>query len=123
MKNRKLSMPFWCVANPVGDPFGPAVMDRITSLEVCELLCKARAEKLIDFTSAHDADRACGDQDEVRVADVVAGEEPCRHPGRDDHHGEGQRRDPFSSRRLLESSLVEMECPERDHGDQEDLEE
>jgi xylose isomerase len=56
MKNRKLSMPFWCVGNPVGDPFGPAVMDRITSLEVCELLCKARAEKLIDFTSAHDDD-------------------------------------------------------------------
>ena len=34
MKNRKLSMPFWCVANPVGDPFGPAIMDRISSVEV-----------------------------------------------------------------------------------------
>ncbi len=56
MKNRKLSMPFWCVANPVGDPFGPAVMDRISSVEVCDLLCKAKEEKLIDFTSAHDDD-------------------------------------------------------------------
>ncbi len=56
MKPRKLSMPFWCVSNPVGDPFGPAVMDRISSLEVCDLLCKARQEKLIDFTAAHDDD-------------------------------------------------------------------
>ena len=29
MKNRRISMPFWCVSNPVGDPFGPAVMDRM----------------------------------------------------------------------------------------------
>ncbi len=56
MRNRKLSMPFWCVGNPVGDPFGPAVMDRISSLEVCDLLCKAHQEKLIDFTAAHDDD-------------------------------------------------------------------
>jgi xylose isomerase len=49
-------MPFWCVGNPVGDPFGPSVMDRISSLEVCDLLCKARQEKLIDFTAAHDDD-------------------------------------------------------------------
>jgi xylose isomerase len=56
MKPRKLSMPFWCVANPVGDPFGPSVMDRLSSLEVADLLCKARREKLIDFTSAHDDD-------------------------------------------------------------------
>jgi xylose isomerase len=56
MKNRKLSMPFWCVANPVGDPFGPSVMDRVSSVEACDLLCKAREEKLIDFTSAHDDD-------------------------------------------------------------------
>jgi len=45
MIKRKLSMPFWCVANPVGDPSGPAVMDRISSLETCDLPCKARAEK------------------------------------------------------------------------------
>lgn len=61
MTKRKLSMPFWCVANPVGDPFGPAVMDRITSVEACDLLCKARAEKLIDFTAAHDDDLVAWD--------------------------------------------------------------
>ena len=61
MKNRKLSMPFWCVGNPVGDPFGPAVMDRLSSVEVCDLLCKARGEKLIDFTSAHDDDLVAWD--------------------------------------------------------------
>jgi xylose isomerase len=61
MKNRKLSMPFWCVSNPVGDPFGPAVMDRISSLEVCDLLCKAREEKLIELTSAHDDDLVAWD--------------------------------------------------------------
>lgn len=61
MKNRRLSMPFWCVSNPVGDPFGSAVMDRITSLEVCDLLCKAREEKLIELTSAHDDDLVAWD--------------------------------------------------------------
>ncbi|HET6486886.1 MAG TPA: TIM barrel protein [Spirochaetia bacterium] len=60
-KNKRLSMPFWCVSNPVGDPFGPAVMDRISSVEVCDLLCKARGEKLIDFTSAHDDDLVAWD--------------------------------------------------------------
>src|SRR5271157_6101945 len=61
MKNRKLSMPFWCVANPVGDPFGGAVMDRVSSVEAADLLCKAREEKLIDFTSAHDDDLVAWD--------------------------------------------------------------
>jgi len=61
MKNRKISMPFWCVANPVGDPFGGAVMDRVTSVETCDLLCRAREEKLIDFTSAHDDDLVAWD--------------------------------------------------------------
>ncbi len=54
MKTRKLSMPFWCVGSTAGDPFGPGVMDKISSVEVCDILCKARQEKLIDFTSAHD---------------------------------------------------------------------
>ena len=61
MKNRRISMPFWCVSNPVGDPFGPAVMDRMTSLEICDLLCKAREEKLIELTSAHDDDLVAWD--------------------------------------------------------------
>jgi xylose isomerase len=54
MTKRKLSMPFWCVGNPVGDPFGPGVMDRITPLEVCDILCDAKEKGLIDFTSTHD---------------------------------------------------------------------
>ncbi|UCB44743.1 MAG: hypothetical protein JSV25_11050 [Spirochaetota bacterium] len=53
---RKLSMPYWCVANPVGDPFGPGVMERISSLEVTDILCGAKKDGLIDFTAAHDDD-------------------------------------------------------------------
>ncbi|MBN1835165.1 MAG: hypothetical protein JW820_04890 [Spirochaetales bacterium] len=54
MEKRKLSMPFWCVANPVGDPFGGHVMDRMSSVEICDLLCKAKKDGLIDYTSTHD---------------------------------------------------------------------
>jgi len=61
MRPRKLSMPFWCVGNPVGDPFGPAVMDPLSSLEVCDILCRARSEHLIDFTAAHDDDLVAWD--------------------------------------------------------------
>jgi xylose isomerase len=56
MTKRKLSMPFWCVANPVGDPFGGEVMDSLSALEVCDILCDAKKQGLIDFTSAHDDD-------------------------------------------------------------------
>ncbi len=56
MAKRRTSMPFWCVGNPVGDPFGVAVMDRLSSLEVGDILCWAKKEKFIDFTSAHDDD-------------------------------------------------------------------
>jgi xylose isomerase len=53
---RKISMPYWCVGNPVGDPFGPGVLERINSLQVTDLLCEARGDKLIDYTAAHDDD-------------------------------------------------------------------
>jgi len=56
MDPRKLSMPFWCVANPCGDPFGPGVMAPISSLQACDILCEARNQKLINYTSAHDDD-------------------------------------------------------------------
>ncbi len=52
----RVSMPFWCVGNPVSDPFGAPVMDSVTSLEVCAALCRAREQGLIDYTSAHDDD-------------------------------------------------------------------
>ena len=50
------SMPFWCVANPVGDPVGGAVLDRIDSLEVARILADAAREGLIEATSFHDDD-------------------------------------------------------------------
>jgi xylose isomerase len=55
-ERRSLSMPYWCVGNPVGDPFGPGVLDRVSSLEVTDLLCEAKENGLIDLTSAHDDD-------------------------------------------------------------------
>lgn len=53
---RQLSMPYWCVRNTVGDPFGGPVMDSITALEACDLLCDAKQKGLIDFTATHDDD-------------------------------------------------------------------
>ena len=61
MKNRKLSMPFWCVANPVGDPFGPARSWTASFLGGSRPPVKAKEEKLIDFTSAHDDDLVAWD--------------------------------------------------------------
>ncbi len=58
---RKLSMPFWCVGNPVGDPFGSKVLDAVSALEVCEILCDAKTKGLIDYTSAHDDDLVAWD--------------------------------------------------------------
>jgi xylose isomerase len=54
MTKRILSMPFWCVENPVGDPFGRSVMDPLSALEVCDLLCEARRDGLIELTASHD---------------------------------------------------------------------
>jgi xylose isomerase len=56
-----LSMPYWCVGNPVGDPFGPGVLDRVDAIEVTDLLCEAKKDKLIDFTAAHDCDLVAWD--------------------------------------------------------------
>jgi len=53
---RQLSMPVWCVRSTCGDPFGGSVMDSITSLEAMDILCEAKKEGLIDFTSTHDDD-------------------------------------------------------------------
>ena len=56
VKERKLSMPFWCVGNPVGDPFGPGVLSGISSLEVADILADAGKKGLINYTAAHDDD-------------------------------------------------------------------
>ena len=53
---RKLSMPFWCVGNPVGDPFGPAVLDTISPLETADIISQAGADGLVNYTAAHDDD-------------------------------------------------------------------
>lgn len=53
---RSISMPYWCVGNPVGDPFGPGVLDRLGPVDLTDLLCEARRDGLIELTSAHDDD-------------------------------------------------------------------
>jgi len=50
------SMPFWCVGNPLGDPFGGKVLPHISSLEVADIICWAAGEGLIEATSFHDDD-------------------------------------------------------------------
>lgn len=50
------SMPFWCVGNPLGDPFGGKVLGSIDSLETCAIICDAAREGLIEATSFHDDD-------------------------------------------------------------------
>jgi len=50
------SMPFWCVGNPLGDPFGSAVLAKIDSIEVAKILADAAKDGLIEATSFHDDD-------------------------------------------------------------------
>jgi len=50
------SMPFWCVANELGDPFGKTVLDHLPSTEVCRIICEAAREGLVEMTSFHDGD-------------------------------------------------------------------
>jgi len=56
IKERKLSMPFWCVGNPVGDPFGPGVMDEVSPLEIADIIAQAGKDGLVSYTAAHDDD-------------------------------------------------------------------
>lgn len=50
------SMPFWCVGNPLADPFGGTVLPTIDSLEVAKLLVEAAEDGMIEATSFHDDD-------------------------------------------------------------------
>lgn len=50
------SMPFWCVGNPLGDPFGSKVLPATDSLQNAEVLVWAAKEGLIEQTSFHDDD-------------------------------------------------------------------
>lgn len=60
-----LSMPFWCVANPLGDPFGGPVMEKADSLDTARLLAAAAKEGLISMTSFHDDDLVPWDRDHL----------------------------------------------------------
>ena len=50
------SMPFWCVNNPLSDPFGGPVLDRIDSLQTARLIAEAGKAGLIEATAYHDDD-------------------------------------------------------------------
>jgi len=50
------SMPFWCVANTLADPFGAAILETIDSIEVAKILADAAQKGLIEYTSFHDDD-------------------------------------------------------------------
>ena len=50
------SMPFWCVGNPLSDPFGGPVLPKIDSLEVAKLIAEGKQQGLIDATAFHDDD-------------------------------------------------------------------
>ncbi len=52
----KRSMPFWCVGNPLSDPFGGAILDKIDSLEVAKIIAWAGSQGLIEATGFHDDD-------------------------------------------------------------------
>jgi xylose isomerase len=51
-----LRMPYWCVENPVPDPFGPGILNSVNSLDTTDLLCFVAREGLIMGSSAHDDD-------------------------------------------------------------------
>ncbi len=50
------SMPFWCVGNPLGDPFGGTVLPPVESVQVADLLAEAARGGIIEATSFHDDD-------------------------------------------------------------------
>jgi len=60
------SMPFWCVGNPLGDPFGGPVLPKIDSLDVAKLLAEAAGDGLIEATSFHDDDLVPWDPEALR---------------------------------------------------------
>jgi len=57
------SMPFWCVGNPLADPFGGPVLPGLDSTGVARLLAEAAAGGLIEATSFHDDDLVPWDPD------------------------------------------------------------
>ena len=60
-----LSMPFWCVASGLADPFGGQVMPSADSLDIARILAKAANEGLISMTSFHDDDLVPWNMDDL----------------------------------------------------------
>lgn len=50
------SMPFWCVGNPLGDPFGSQVLKPLDSIKLAEILKWSANQGLIEATGFHDDD-------------------------------------------------------------------
>lgn len=50
------SMPFWCVANPLPDPFGGQVLEPISSVDTAKLIAWGGREGYLEATGFHDDD-------------------------------------------------------------------
>lgn len=50
------SMPIWCAANPLVDPFGENVLPPLPPLETCGIIVWAAKQGLIEATGLHDDD-------------------------------------------------------------------
>ncbi len=50
------SMPFWCVGNPLSDPFGGKVLEPISSVEVAKIIAWGAKEGYLEATGFHDDD-------------------------------------------------------------------
>ena len=59
------SMPFWCVGNPLSDPFGGAVLPRIDALDVATLIAEAGQAGLVELTGFHDDDLVSWNPDQL----------------------------------------------------------
>ena len=60
-----LSMPFWCVANPLSDPFGETVLPKADPRDTAKLIADAAKEGLISYTSFHDDDVVAWDPENL----------------------------------------------------------
>ena len=50
------SMPFWCVANPLPDPFGGRVLEPISSVDTAKLIAWGARQGYLEATGFHDDD-------------------------------------------------------------------
>lgn len=55
------SMPFWCVGNPLSDPFGGSVLEKISSVETAKLIAWGATQGYLEQTAFHDDDLVAWD--------------------------------------------------------------